>query len=276
MTIALIDADVIAYRAGFSSQKTRWNYTHNGKQIEFGFGISKMKAKAEMLLKGINVDENNWESVLKIDNVAFALHTVKTMLYSIVGDTSADKYKCFLSTPNDTTLYRFEYAKTETYKGNRKDFKKPEHYEAIREYLLKYYNTEEVSGIEADDALAISQSSDTIICSIDKDLLQVPGQHYNFVKKNRISISEREGIRNLYSQALTGDNADNIRGLYNIGPKKAAYILEKCVTEKDHYFNCEKAYKLYSGREDYLDFLHENMNLLYLQRKPGDRWHVPA
>jgi len=34
-------------------------------------------------------------------------------------------------------------------------------------------------GLEADDEMAIYQTDDTIIVSLDKDLLQVPGKHFS-------------------------------------------------------------------------------------------------
>jgi 5'-3' exonuclease len=82
-------------------------------------------------------------------------------------------------------------------------------------------------GQEADDSLGIAQSwmTDTIICSIDKDLLQIPGKHYNFVKKEFLDVSRIEGLQHFFKQILIGDTADNIGGCKGIGPVKAERLL---------------------------------------------------
>lgn len=268
---ALIDMDIVVYRAGFASQKTTWTY----KNENFGIKVTKLKATSILKKRGVEVNAEQWEEVLLVDDISFALHLAKQIIYSIINETEASNYKGFLSTTGDTTLFRNEYAVTQGYKANRKDFKKPVHYEAIRNYLLKYYNVEMVSGIEADDALGINQKSDTVICSIDKDLLQIPGCHYNFVKKEWYKIDELSGWKNFYMQVLTGDNADNIPGIHGLGPAKASYILRECKTKIEMYERCLKAYELYSGKENTEEYLLEQCNLLYIQRKKDDRFKRP-
>ncbi len=238
MTVLLGDGDVFTYRCGFAAQKT---------------------------IDGVIVPE-------PVEN---ALNGVKKLIKRILEETGCSTYKIFLSTTNDNNLFRKSIAVTAPYKGNRKDFKKPVHYDAIREYLLNYYNTDLVQGIEADDALGIHQSKNSIICSYDKDLLQVPGKHYNFVKKCYTDVDELTGWRNYFTQVLTGDSVDNIPGLFRIGPKKAAIILKNCKDKKEMYLNCVKAYKLYSGRKDYMDYLYEQCQLLYLLRTVNDKWEIP-
>lgn len=238
MTVLLGDGDVFVYRCGFGAQK---------------------------VIDGEVVAE-------PVEN---ALNGMKQLIKRLLNETRCSTYKIFLSTNNDINLFRNSIAVTKPYKGNRKDFKKPIHYNSIREYLLKYYNTDLVSSIEADDALGIHQSKNSIICSYDKDLLQVPGRHYNFVKKLFIDVDEFGGWRNYYSQVLTGDIVDNIPGLFRIGPKKAAYILRDCRNEKEMWEACIKAYKLYSNRDDYMAYLYEQAELLYILRKVNDKWKPP-
>ena len=89
----------------------------------------------------------------------------------------------------------------------------------------------QADGMEADDLVsiwareALDRKEEYVICGIDKDLLQIPGHHYNYGKDTWQLINEEEALHNLYIQCLTGDNADNIPGLKGIGPKKAAKIL---------------------------------------------------
>ena len=72
-----------------------------------------------------------------------------------------------------------------------------------------------------------------------------------------------------YKQILTGDRADNIVGLYGIGPKKAEKILADCKTEQDFYLECLHQY---GGEEDRVV---ENARLLWLRRYPEQLWEPP-
>ena len=199
---------------------------------------------------------------------ATCLARVTSLLYEIVYDNlKCDDYKAYITGRGN---FRNEIAVTEPYKGNRKDAKRPIHYDAIRTHLQRL-GAVLVEGQEADDAVAIDATeSGGWIVSIDKDLDQVAGWHYNFVKHEEYYITEEEGLRNLYTQVLTGDRTDNIIGLKGIGPKKAAKLLEDCKTEREYYDACLKAY---DGNE--LRVI-ENLNLLWLRRTPNQTFQVPS
>jgi hypothetical protein len=82
-------------------------------------------------------------------------------------------------------------------------------------------------GFEADDALALAQTEDTIICSIDKDLLMVPGRHYNWRKEEFTDVTYESGVKWFCTQLLQGDwSTDSIIGCGHLetkvyGPKAA-------------------------------------------------------
>ena len=178
----------------------------------------------------------------------------------VYRDLKCDDYKAYITGRGN---YRNEIAVTEPYKGNRKDAKKPVHYDAIRKHLQRL-GAELVEGQEADDAVAIEATkTGGWIVSIDKDLDQVAGWHYNFVKHEEYYVTEEEGLRNLFTQVLTGDRIDNIIGLKGIGPKKAEKLLKDCKTEREYYDACLKAY---DGNQLRVD---ENLNLLWLRRTPN-------
>lgn len=197
----------------------------------------------------------------------FCLARVTELIHEIVyTELQCDDYKAYITGKGN---FRNEIAVTEPYKGNRKDAKRPVHYEAIRHHLQRL-GAELVEGQEADDAVAIEASTNGgWIVSIDKDLDQVPGWHYNFVKKEEYYVEEFEGLKNFYSQILTGDRIDNIIGLKGIGPVKAAKILAECKTEQELYDACLKAYDGNSER------VAENGKLLWLRRKPNQIWSFP-
>ena len=166
--------------------------------------------------------------------------------------------------------YRHDIAVTAPYKGNRKDVKKPTHLPLLREYLQTAWGASVSDGQEADDDIAIRATElgdEAIIVSIDKDFMQVPTWHYNFVKREKKYVTPEEGLRFFYKQILTGDNADNIKGLHRVGDVRATKMLADAKTEQELYACCVEA----MGAERVL----ENARLLWLRRQPNQLWEPP-
>lgn len=184
-------------------------------------------------------------------------------------------HQTFISS-NDRSNFRFEIFPD--YKANRKDKPKPVHYEMLRKHLLKEYKAEEVSGQEADDALGIAllADPDSILFTIDKDLDQIPGWHYNFVEKRKYVISPISGWRSFYWQCLVGDPTDNITGCPGIGKVKATRGLEGCENEQEmHEVVLRQYLKAYKDPFVAAERLFLAGHLLYIRRKPNDVWHLP-
>lgn len=168
------------------------------------------------------------------------------------------------------TNFRYDVAVTEPYKGNRKDKKKPKHLPLLREYLQTAWGATVSEGQEADDDIAIRATElkdNCIIVSIDKDFKQVPGWHYNFVKKEKSYVKPEDGLRFFYKQILMGDAADNIKGLHLVGDVRATKMLAKAKTEIELYQCCVEA----MGKERVL----ENARLLWLRREANQVWEPP-
>ena len=144
-----------------------------------------------------------------------------TAIENILKALDTVDYEVFL-TANDKSNFRHQIYPE--YKANRKA-PKPIHYEALRNWLVEQHKAVTAVEQEADDVLADRQNEDTVICSIDKDLDQIAGQHYNFVKDIRYSVSPEDGLRFFYLQILKGDSTDNVPGIEGIGDKKAERIL---------------------------------------------------
>lgn len=198
------------------------------------------------------------------DDQWVALARADQMMQDILADTGSDSYKVFLTGSNN---FRREIAPD--YKANRPD-SRPKHWAAVREFLVTQHKAEVCNGHEADDQLGIQQDKEfgsTVICSIDKDLLQIAGKHYNFVKKNFQEVTKDEGLKALYIQSLVGDRSDNIFGVQGIGPVKAAKALAELLPE-EYYEACRN---LYNDDERY----HLNMKLLYIWQKDNDMWEPP-
>jgi len=205
----------------------------------------------------------------------FALSRVSELVHEVVFvQLECKDYKAYITGKGN---FRNEIAVTEPYKGNRKDMKKPIHYDAIRKHLVEKLGAVLIEGMEADDAIAIEATNmgdQAIIVSIDKDLDQVAGLHYNFVKQELYEVTPEEGMLNFYKQILTGDRVDNIIGIKGVGPVKAAKLLKDCKTEKEMFDVCVKAYN--DDGQDGVARATENGNLLWLLRDKDKRWEAPV
>lgn len=124
----------------------------------------------------------------------------------------------------------FRHAMADTYKAHRKKRDKPAWLSEIREFLSDRFDSITQPNIEADDSLGIFQTArgddSTVIVTVDKDLLQIPGRMYNPVKQTHHKTTAEEGHHLFLTQWLTGDSVDGYPGLPGIGPKKAALLLE--------------------------------------------------
>ena len=149
-------------------------------------------------------------------------------------------------------------------------------------------------GIEADDAMSIEQYNDfrniaggaptrwvdelsTVICTLDKDLMMVPGWHYNWdAKGNKYVFQDPlDGLKCFYKQLLTGDSTDNILGLFGVGPKSTLLKdVDKCKTEDEMALVVSDAYKKRFGSYWYM-FMLETGRLLWMMRTPDDMWNIP-
>lgn len=204
-----------------------------------------------------------------------AVARTNDLIETILRDTETDNPILYLTGKNNFRKEIFP-----EYKANRTK-PAPEHLQACRQYLIDVWQAVVTDGCEADDALGVKQVGFTvenpydpdapvdlqsIICSIDKDLLQIPGRHYNFVKQEFQEVSWLRGIREFYTQMLVGDTADNVKGVKGIGPKKAQAYLEGYENEQEMFDAVRAAY---NNDNQFL----LNGKLLWIWRKENDVWN---
>lgn len=264
------------YSCGFSAEGFFY-LCGDGKEFTY-----KKDAKEYCEANGLNPD--NIQKLSNPEPVENALHSVKIMLQSIIDDTGADEYSLYLTGDGN---FRESVATILPYKGNRVQ-PKPTHYQAIRDYMVGVWGAEIVDGMEADDKLAIEQMktyyqsepfapeghTDTIICSIDKDLNMIEGWHYNWQTQEKYFVSKDEGRKCFYTQLLTGDRTDNIQGIPGIGKQKAAKLLNGCETEEEMYEAVVGAYEAYYNtleEEEVEQIVRENANLLWIVKELNDK-----
>ncbi|CAB4240888.1 Exo 5'-3' exonuclease (including N-terminal domain of PolI) [uncultured Caudovirales phage] len=204
------------------------------------------------------------------EEVGIAIYRMDELLDNILQKVQANSYRAFL-----TGSKNFRKEIYPEYKANRTS-PKPKWLQECREYAIANLGVEVATeNLEADDMLGIFQTSDTIICSLDKDLLQIKGKHFQWsiqggpedkrwVKPdNFITQTELEGSRLFYEQCLKGDTSDNVKGVKGLGEAKAKKLLAGCETELEMLNICLDSY----ATED--EFLM-NAQCLYILRKEND------
>lgn len=245
----LIDGDLIAY--------------------ELAFGCQRFE---EDQLTLVPVEEVNKRVLAKIGEICAEVYATEPPVLFFTGKTN----------------FRNDIAKSKPYKGNRKG-DKPHYLKYIRSFLMANYESELVEGLEADDLMSMRQTErlkfkDTIICTRDKDLRQVPGLHYGWECGKQPSFGPKwvdkhgylelkggkklkgAGDMLLYAQMLTGDNTDNIGGARGWSDIKTYNLLKDCEDELSLYNAVEGVYNELYG-EQAMTLLTETANLVYMIRK---------
>ncbi len=201
------------------------------------------------------------------------------------------------------TNFRNDIATVKKYKGNREQVK-PYHLANMRIHIRGNYKTVVSRGCEADDLLAIAQMEyreqgiPSVIATIDKDLLQVPGYHYRWETHNsgevpvhyvdefgvlhgeyEEGVSEKtgrpfkrfvtkkfkgEGYLWFMAQTLTGDTVDNIPGLVGCGAGKAYESLVSTQSKTEALEVVISLYRKKYGEDEYEERLEEQARLVYM------------
>jgi 5'-3' exonuclease len=166
------------------------------------------------------------------------------------------------------------------YKANRK---KPNRWiSELRDYLIEYWNNSFAHDeYEADDLIfyntQLLHEKDYIVCSIDKDLKQIQGLHFDYYQLKRYDengeeFKVRKGFKymekidceNLLCEMfLVGDACDNIKGVKGIGKAKATKIIESKNTTYGKFKAICEAYK--NESEFWKEKLRMNYKLLKFQ-----------
>lgn len=294
----LIDGDILRYRVGFAAQKSKYGVVLPDEETPGPIATFDTKKELKAWVAQF-MPEEHYEiiEIVEPDTIENCLHSVKQVLESIMNRLGSNDVTVFLTGKDNFRDKLVDY-----YKANRDRNRKPYHYDNITNYLVDIWNAIVVDGYEADDAMAIRQlaltkatgQESSIICTTDKDLDMVPGWHYNFVHDKHYFISEVEGLRNFYSQMLTGDDSDNIPGLYKCTGTKAtktkfngivyAETAEQMYSHVHHVYS--KAFYDIDPDNKELDTdaihkavtekLREIGKLLWMKRTADDVWEPPV
>lgn len=288
--LLLLDTDSIVYRAGFAGQVTSLQVVFEDKEGVLhtrGFLPDPKLGSANKQLKAF-IEESGAELLdstprVDVEPLENVLHSVKHMIEETIADTKCDSVRVFLT---GHTNFRDAIATIRPYKGNRDKLERPVHYEAIREYLIKYWKAEVIEGEEADDRISIigrqpAHRDKSVIASIDKDLDQIPGMHYDFVKRVSYDVRDDEADFCFYRQCLSGDLVDNVPGCYKIGATKAERILEATPRDEwwtaivEAYANSQKIEGCPYKEDDPARVAVETAQLVRLRTFENELWEPP-
>jgi DNA polymerase-1 len=152
-----------------------------------------------------------------------AREEIDTVLASFLEATDADKLIICLTDP--VTEWRMEY--DPNYKKHRATVRRPEMLKELKGYLAETYPSYTRARLEADDVMGILSThpklvkGEKVIVSEDKDLRTIPGLLYNPRRPELgvIDISTLDADRFHLWQAICGDATDGIKGCPRVGPK---------------------------------------------------------
>ena len=266
---ALIDGDVFVYQCGFAAEKKHYSIClPNGEEIKADDGRHANKLMKEYGEGAERIVEH------EVRPLSHALQNVRTKLERTLEATRASTFELFLTGEGN-----FRETLVDDYKANREGMPKPVHYAKMKEYMINKLAATTILWQEADDAMAIEQMTahyPTTICTIDKDLKMIPGDHYNFDTDEKFSVTPLDGIRFFYTQLITGDSTDNISGLYKVTDRKCKKeFLEPIQVMEDELSMWEYVKSVYADDITEEDLIIKGQ-LLWMRRAEEQMWRPPT
>lgn len=215
------------------------------------------------------------------------LHTVANVQISAGNrgnaETTKEHIRSFINTieKNSGCQYSIKFFQGKDHKNYRNDIlpeykghREPSEAMMVwKESILEEFETQgavELKFIESDDAQSILAGilgKDYLIVSSDKDMKQVPGNHYNPYKRNLtaeqrfFSMTIAEAAKFFWAQVLAGDATDmpnSMCGIEGIGmgkdkPGKAFKLLDSHPPETPYQKIIQKEYtKKYGSKEGFI------------------------
>lgn len=199
------------------------------------------------------------------------------IMKGILEQAQPETYQCYLSGKRN-----FRYDIYPEYKANREGTQRPLHLDVLKQHLIEVWGATVTDGIEADDIVGIVQctTEGTCIGHIDKDINQIPGQHYNYNTGEFYTVTNEQGMRHFYKQLVLGDKVDNIPGFDGKMRPKFPKFLQWVEDELESLTQPEAMLDLVADlwgvewddmNERLLEF-NQAAWALWMQRKEDDDW----
>jgi hypothetical protein len=259
----LVDADVLVYESAFAAQKNYYHY--DGRRFD---SHKEFKAYADLIEVDYKAEQaaGKVEKELQVlpENVALAIAAQK--LDMVKAEIHPNKTYLAMSGKDN---FRFDIAVTQGYKANRADVEKPVHFDVVK----AWYETRShvTDGQEADDLLGIwmtrGDSGTPVLATIDKDLNQIPGLHFDWGKNIKYNVDVWSAHLYFMAQVLAGDSTDNVPGIKGIGMKTALAGLRSFSLLQDMWDMVRAHYSEYPP-----EYLAEQGALVWVRRVEGEIW----
>jgi len=203
----LFDADSVRYAAGFATQKTVHMLPNDTREY-------KKISQCKEIIKDNNLPADT-EITHKVyeEPLENCLQVLKHLMQKPLDAIPHNKYIIALTKGSN---FRHDLATIRPYKAGRAA--KPVWHKEMFEYQQKHWGGVLIPNLEADDMIGLLHNEGTICVGIDKDLLTVPGTHYNYQKQMMQEVTTEMALRRFYTQLLEGDSSDNIQGLPYCAP----------------------------------------------------------
>lgn len=201
------------------------------------------------------------------------LDHVDSFIADIIHKTESTHYLGFVGSRAGSDTFRHKLAVTKPYKGQRSKLPHWTKYwkPIIIKHMVEKWKFIEVNNIEADDACAmcathfLMNNIDYIVCSPDKDLKQIEGNHYDYKKMEFAYVNKIQALQILYKQILVGDSTDNISGCPKVG-EKSPFLGQ--IDELETLQDMHKLVKEVFESKKVPHMFKEQLDLVYMLRMP--------
>lgn len=292
MQIANVEGDEVLMKVCTSITKAKYYVVLNsGAKKELGFMyytkgrfdrykvISKYASLGKILNKDYKIEAEYICDDFNLACIRLA-KLMRKITYAAKNQYGEDIFcQLWLGSPNN---FRYKSAVRQPYKGNRGE--KPAIYPALKEYAINVYGAKTMDGYEGDDALGVHKR---LMVHMDKDIGQIPGDHYNFVTNVFYMVDEwgelyltkdgkelkGTGLLFFYAQMLMGDRVDNIPSVPHprykgYGARTTYDALKGCTNEEQALNIVLDIYKSVWPYE-WLDRVKEQADLTWICREEG-------
>jgi hypothetical protein len=285
--LSLVDADGLIYLAGYAGEERSYDAVVENEDGDIrAMTFDSAAAIKEWLAANDDYELVDKELKIKALPVEYSLKVVKNKLTEIKSRYGANM-RVYIK--GNGVNFRDEVYQVQKYKGNRQTVK-PIHYDAIIEYMMSKWDAERIDGKEVDDECALrarQASKPTVVCSPDKDLDQIPGLHWNYAKSVEYAVDPLEAEMFFWEQVLSGDSADNIMGIWKVGPGKAEKIVaawyEEGLTQEQIWEQVIVAYTASQGmpscpysEADAEDIAIQTARAIWMQDTANMLWTPPG
>lgn len=286
--IALIDGDLIAYRSAAATQGTYYKVRNVPTKyykdaLRIALKNEKDVEKAKKLITKHSTPEPLSHSIYNMQKI---LRSTKESIERRYGRPV--EFEVYLTSDS---LFRDDISPL--YKKSREHIERPVNLKGSKEWLESTHGAMTIPGYEADDLLSMQATdmgpTNCVIVSLDKDLKQITGEHYDFSKDRFETIDEHEARQNFWTQALVGDSTDDIPGIKGVGPVTAKKILSALGPEdgEPEYYKVvlqewvDRSPRLPNESDSafysrIIKLLSKSARMLWLCREPEVIWNPPV